>query len=426
LRVFVKNMRREPLMPCSPRKARILLKANQAKIVDYRPFTIQLAIPTGESAQESTVGIDLGSKHIGIAVQSKNKVLAKGEIELRGDVKEKLATRKIYRRSRRNRKTRYRKVRFLNRTSSKKEGWLPPSILSRTCNAFRWIDQFTSLVPNPKLIIEVGKFDVQKMMNPDIQGKEYQQGDTFGYHDVRYYIFARDNYTCQACRKSKDKILQTHHIVYKSQGGTDRASNLITVCTDCHTHENHQEGKIFWKWMKEKKMAPQFKEVPFLNTIRRRIFSKYPEAQVTYGSVTTPRRKELGLEKTHYNDALVISGINEDWQDKSGFFYIKQARKKKRSLHEATARKGRKEANRTQARNKKNTQSSNGFYLNDQVELFGKRGYISGFCNGGTYIQNITGNYITIPEKTYKQVGFKSIKFVCHNNNWQFIPHLLC
>lgn len=179
-----------------------------------------------------------------MALFNKNPNDAKGEIEVRQDVKKLLDTRRTYRRGRRTRKTRYRKPRFNNRT--RVEGWLPPSIQSRLDNTFRWIDRFVSLVPNPTLTIEVGKFDAQKMMNPDIKGKEYQQGQTLGYHDVRYFVFARDKYTCQVCKKSKDKIFNTHHIVYRSHGGSDRADNLITVCTDCHTHENHQKGKVFW------------------------------------------------------------------------------------------------------------------------------------------------------------------------------------
>ncbi|GAA3313392.1 hypothetical protein GCM10020331_003400 [Ectobacillus funiculus] len=83
------------------------------------------------------------------------------------------------------------------------EGWLPPSIQSRIDNAFHWIDTFYLQLPICKLHIEVGKFDVQKMMNPDIQGKEYQEGDAFGYHNVRYFVFARDNYTCQVCKKKR-------------------------------------------------------------------------------------------------------------------------------------------------------------------------------------------------------------------------------
>ncbi|WP_339145937.1 RNA-guided endonuclease IscB [Sutcliffiella sp. BMC8] len=223
---------------------------NILSIVNYQPFRIQLLYGSYEYKQEVKIGVDLGAKHIGIAIQSQNQVLAKGEIELRDDIKANLESRKTYRKSRCNRKTRYRKARFLNRTSSKKEGWLPPSIRNKIDHTFRWIVRFSSLLPNPKLIIEVGKFNVQKMINPAIQGIEYQQGDLFSYHDVRYFVFTRDNYTCQVCKK-KGKILNTHHIVYRSHGGTDRANNLISACTDCHTHENHiftdQQAIEVWK-----------------------------------------------------------------------------------------------------------------------------------------------------------------------------------
>ena len=416
--VFVINKHGKKLMPCKPSKARKLLKQEKAKIVNYKPFTIKLLYGSSGYTQETSIGVDLGAKHIGVAAQSQNEVIVKGEIELRDDIKNNLQTKKIYRRSRRNRKTRYRKAKFLNR--KKEKGWLPPSIESRINKTFYWIDKFSNLLPNSRLTIEVGKFDVQKMLNPNIKGEEYQKGETFGYYDVRYYVFDRDNYTCQACKKSKNKILQTHHIIYKSHGGSDKASNLITVCNDCHTHANHQEGNIFWTWMQKNKKASSYRETPFMNTIRKKVFQKYPMATIVYGSYTTPRRKELGLEKTHYNDAVVISGVEKDFVDINSIFKIKQFRKKKRSLHEATARKGRKEPNREAKRNSKNTVFSNGYYLNDKVNVFGKTGWISGFCNGGCYIKDIEGNYITIPDKNYKQVSFKNLEFIKHNNNWQY------
>lgn len=419
--VFVINQHCKSLMPCKQSKARKLLKENKAKIVKYNPFTIQLLYGSSGYTQEVNIGIDLGTKHIGVAIQSGNNVIAKGEIELRSDIKENLESKRIYRTSRRNRKTRYRKARFLNRVSSKKEEWLPPSIQSRIDNTFTWIDSLCGLLPNPKLSIEVGKFDVQKMMNPEIQGTEYQQGEMFGFYDIRYFVFSRDNYTCQVCKKSKDKILHTHHIIYRSEGGTNRASNLITVCLHCHTSENHKAGGILWRWMKDKKKAPQYKEAPFMNTLRRKVFAKYPNSKIVYGSWTTPKRKELGLEKEHYNDALVISGIETGFVDNCGIFKVKQFRKKKRSLHEAIPRKGRKEPNRNAKRNRKNTPYSNGFYLNDKVKIFDKIGWISGFCSGGCYVKDIDDNYITIPNKNYKQVGFSNLELLCHNNNWQFI-----
>jgi len=419
--VFIINQHGETLMPCKPRKARKLLRDNKAKIVSYKPFTIQLLYGSSGYKQDINLGIDLGAKHIGVAITTKDKVLAKGEIELRDDVSSLLETRKIYRRSRRGRKTRYREPRFLNRTKAKKKGWLPPSTQSRIDNTFMWIDRFCDLLPNLNLIIEVGKFDVQKMINPEIGGVDYQRGQTYGYHDVRYFVLARDNYTCQLCKK-KNKILNTHHIVYKSHGGTNRADNLITLCTDCHTSENHQPGKILWGWMTEGKKLPSYKEGPFMNSFRQRVFTKYPDAKITYGSITTPHRKKLGLDKTHYNDAIAATGIESIQQNTNRVFYIKQFRKKKRSLHEATPRKGRKEPNRTQRRNAKNTKESKGFFLNDKVEVYGETGFISGFT-GKTmcYVKDINGEYITKPGKAYKQVSLKECTHISHNNNWQMM-----
>ncbi|PEB51467.1 Paclitaxel/taxanoid biosynthesis susceptibility protein TS1, partial [Bacillus sp. AFS098217] len=251
MRVFVKNVRGEPLMPCRNRKARLLLKQGKAKIVTYTPFTIQLLYATGETVQSVAIGVDSGAKYIGIAITTADKVLAKGTIQLRQDVKENLILRATLRRGRRQRKTRYRKARFLNR--KKKEGWLPPSIQSRVDNQIHWIETFRSLLPSPKVIVEVGKFDAQKLKNPDIQGIEYRQGDAFGFWNTRYYVFARDNYTCQICKK-KGGILHTHHIIERCNGGSDMAENLVTVHEECH--EKLHQGKIKHRFPKPK----QYKE----------------------------------------------------------------------------------------------------------------------------------------------------------------------
>lgn len=405
-------------MPCTQRKARILLKEGKAIIHKHNPFTIQLCYATGEAKQDCHIGVDTGSKHIGLAVTSKDKVLFKGEVELRQDVKSNLSTRRMHRRDRRNRKTRYRKCRFLNRRHSDK--WLPPSVQNRIEHTFRWIDKLIQIVPNPVLHIEVGKFDTAKMINPDIGGVDYQCGQTYGFWDKRYFVFARDNYTCQCCGKSKDKILQTHHIIYRSNGGTDRVDNLITVCTDCHTSANHKKGGILYKWQEEHKKVKQYKEPPFMNVLRKRIFSRYSDAVITYGSETTPKRKEMGLDKTHYNDAIVISGISSINENDKEWLLVKQFRKKKRSLHEANARKGRKAPNRNQVRNSKNTPYYKGFYLNDKVSALGQNGYIAGFASSGAYIKDGKGAYITLPNKTYKQIGISNLKLKCHNNNWQY------
>lgn len=424
LRVFVKNQRGEALMPCSQRKARLLLKEGKAKIIGYKPFTIQLTVATGESVQEVHLGVDTGAKHIGIAVTSGNKVLVKGEVELRDGIHENMLNRLRARKFRRNRKTRYRKVRFLNR--KRKDGWLPPTVQSKLDATFMWIDRFEELLPNPIIHIEVGKFDTQKMMNPDITNEEYQNGQCAGYYDVRYFVFARDEYTCQVCKK-QNKILCTHHLVYKSHGGTDRADNLITVCIDCHTSENHKEGGILYKWMLKNKKVKQYKEATFMNIVRRRTFTKYPNAIITYGSETSPYRKELGLEKTRYNDAIAISKIEKIVKNPSEWFYIKQFRKKKRSLHESVPIRGRrKEKNINAERKNKNVPCRSGWFMNDMAICNGQVGWIYGFSGGDTgkecVLRDINGEVIRGKgrSKSNPNVTFSSLKFICHNNNWQY------
>ena len=397
-------------MPCKPQRARLLLKQGKAKIIDYKPFTIQLLYATGETTQQIKVGIDSGAKYIGFAITSGNKVFGKGTIELRDDVSKLLTARRTYRRSRRNRKTRYRKPRFENR--AKPEGWLPPSIQSRIDNTINWINKIANALPAPEITVEVGKFDAAKLKNPDIQGKEYQNGEAFGFWNTRYYIFARDNYTCQICKK-KGGILQTHHIIPKRNGGTDKADNLVTAHIGCHA--DFHKGRVQHTFKKPK----QYRETVFMNVLRRRIF-KQVNCEITYGSYTKIARDTLALDKSHYNDAIAIAGIKTIKSNPNAVLYIKQFRKKKRSLHEAIPRKGRKIPNRTAKRNGKNTKQLKGIFLGDTVSVFGQRGYVSGFTGtSGFYVKTIDNEYIKKPGKTYKQVGYKDITFISHNNNWQ-------
>ena len=411
MRVFVMNKRGAPLMPTSQRRARILLKEGKANIVKYQPFTIQLTYATGEATQQANIGVDAGAKHVGVAVTSGTVVIAKGEIHLRDDVKKEIMSRKELRRGRRNRKTRYRAPRFLNRR--RPAGWLPPSIQSRTDNTINWIEKFAVLVPNPKVTVEAGKFDMQKIINPDIRGKEYQQGNTYQFWNDRYYIFARDNYTCVVCKdKGEGKRLRTHHIIPRKDGGSDRVGNQITICEKCHI--GYHNGKIKHKFSEPK----EYKEMPFMNIIRQRVLQG-TNYGITYGNITQVNRGWLGLDKSHCNDAIAISGASKVTKDCKPFC-IKQVRVKKRSLHESTPRKGRKTKNIEAKRNAKNTPYQNGLYLNDRVMYGDRIGFVSGFCKGGVYVKDINGGYIVKEGKGYKQLPPKEVKFVKHTRGWQW------
>lgn len=402
-------------MPCGSRRARLLLKNNQATIVRYNPFTIQLTIVTGESVQNVTIGVDTGAKHIGIAIVSQDKVLHSAEIILRSDVSELLKNRSIFRRSRRSRNTRYRQARFLNRVKSKKEGWLPPSILAKVSHTMRLIDKYQKLIPTSQLNIEVGNFDIAKINNPNISGTEYQEGNQLGYANVKAFVLARDNHICQYCKgKSRDNKLHVHHIIFRSNGGTDKPDNLITLC-ETHHNELHS-GIIIPKFKKPK----QYKESVIMHVIKKNLMTYYPDATFTYGYITKAKRIMLGLEKSHCNDAIAITDITKIKSNATLQLIIQQIRKKKRSLHEATPRKGRKLPNVTAQRNSKNTKYAKGFYLYDKVRLDDRVGWISGFTGSGAYITNIDNNYIQYVDKSYKQVNLSDLQLVHHNNNWRY------
>ena len=206
-RVFLLSRDGKPLMPCRPRKARLLLKSGKAFVVKKYPFTIQLKYGSYGYKQKVSLGVDTGQRHIGFAIVSQNKVLHQSEVELRQDVHKNLYTRKIYRRSKRNRKTRYRQARFLNRVHGKRDGlWLPPSIKGKVSHNIAWIKRYLAVLPNPDLHIEVGKFDMAKMVNPEISGKQYQEGSLKDWKNYEYYVLARDEYTCQLCHKHGEGV----------------------------------------------------------------------------------------------------------------------------------------------------------------------------------------------------------------------------
>lgn len=413
--VFVNNKDGKPLMPCSHRKARILLKEKKAKIIRYEPFTIQLLYVSSGYKQEITMGIDAGSKVIGISAVTDKKELLSAEIELRNDIVELLSTRRQNRRSRRNRKTRYRKPRFDNR--KKPAGWLAPSIESKINAHIHMVELIHRLLPITKIIVEVASFDIQKIKNPDILGEEYQKGEQLGFWNVREYVLWRDNHQCKGRKDCKNKILNVHHIESRKTGG-DAPNNLITLCEKCH--EDYHKGLLDLKL----KRGQSFKDAVFMGIMRWTFYNRlkkiYPNVSLTYGYITKNTRIQNEMPKEHRIDALCITGKPKVERQKESI-RIKQVRKKKRSLHEETPRKGRKEPNREAKRNRKNTKEINHkgktWCLWDKVQIEGRFGYISGFTGKMAYVQDIDGTYLQLSPK-YKQVPADKLKLMERNNNW--------
>jgi hypothetical protein len=205
----------------------------------------------------------------------------------------------MYRRNRRARKTRYREARFLNRANSFRKDRLAPSLLSKLNANLREKKFVESILPVSKWILELASFDIHKISNPEVKKWDYQKGNQKGFYNVKAYILNRDEYRCQKCKTKKGK-LHVHHIVFRSNGGTDTPDNLITLCEECHTKLHN--GEFIIKGLKSKT-----KHATEIGIIKSQLKKKFGDFQETFGYDTKFKREQiLQLPKTHYNDAIAI------------------------------------------------------------------------------------------------------------------------
>ena len=394
--VYVLNMRGEPLMPTNPVKARRLLKDGKAKVVKTCPFTIQLKIATGENKQPITLGVDAGSKVVGLSAATEDEEVYSSECLLRNDVVGNLAAKAEFRRSKRHRKTRYRKARFNNRLKSK--GWLAPSIRQKIDTHFRLIDDVHKILPITKIIVEVAQFDIQRIKYPDISGVEYQQGEQLDFWNVREYVLFRDGHKCVHCKgKSGDKILNVHHIESRQRGG-DAPNNLVTLCETCHS--KYHSGEIGLK----AKRGSSFRDAAFMSIMRWAFYNKlkevYPYVSLTYGYITKNTRINTGLEKSHRNDALCITG-NPLVARACVYYRQKAVRTRNRQIHKATTNKGGTRKLNQQAR------YMFGFQLYDKVRLEdGRTGFVGARRKSGSFrVIDTQGNQLVKDGMTYKKMS---------------------
>ncbi len=326
MRVYVKNKRGQALMPATTGKARLLLKQGRAKVVNRKPFTIQLTTATGETKQEITLGVDSGYLNIGFSAITEKEELIAGEAKMLKGMSERLKERRMYRTQRRS-KLRYRKPRFDNRR--RPQGWFAPSINHKLETHIRLIEKLKKILPITETIVEVAAFDIQKIKNPGICGADYQQGEQLDYWNIREYVLHRDGHKCQNldCKnKAKNIILEVHHIGYWKGDRSDRPGNLITLCTKCHDPKNHKKKGFLHNWQPKVK---SFKDATFMSTVRWRLVNAL-NCKHSYGFITKNKRIELGLEKSHANDAFVIAGGTD--QKRSRQYPMEQIKRNNRSL----------------------------------------------------------------------------------------------
>lgn len=397
--VYVLNQNGQPLMPTENHaKVRVLLKKGRAKVVNRCPFTIQLLYNSTNYTQKVTLGVDSGSKHIGLSATTKRKVLFESDVELRNDIVDLLSTRRELRRSRRSRKLRYRKQRFNNRKRS--NGWLAPSVKQKVDSHIMMIAKVHKILPISNIVVEVASFDIQKIKNPTISGVDYQHGEQLGFWNVREYVLFRDGHTCQCCKgKSKDKILNVHHIESRKTGG-NAPNNLITLCETCHT--GYHKGIV--KLPKTIHRGVSFKDATYIGVMRWALYEKlktiYSDVKLTYGYITKNIRIKNGLPKDHYIDARCISG-NPNAVNDGDVYYYKKVRCHNRQIHKNTILKGgyRK---RNQA-----AYEVKGFRLYDKVLWKGQKCFIFGRRTTGRMdLRLLDGTHLNA------SVGYKNLKLL--------------
>ena len=408
--VYVQNKDGQPLMPTNRcGKVRRLLKSQKAKVVKRCPFTIRLLYDAADVVQPVELGIDAGSKRIGVSACTQTKELYAAEVELRQDVTKNLSARREFRRSRRNRKTRYRAPRFLNRAHSKKNGWLAPSVEVKISAHLKTVQDVMQLLPVSRIIVETASFDLQKL-KADMaglarpEGKEYQEGGQLGFWNVREYVLFRDGHTCRCCRgRSKDPVLNVHHIESRKTGG-DAPNNLVTLCETCH--KRYHAGTI--KLPKDIKRSASFRDAAFMGIMRWAFFDRlkamYPGmVSMTYGYITKNTRIRHGLAKTHSADARSISGHPD--ADPLGFYYLqKKVRCHNRQIDKAVILKGgiRK---RNQA-----PKEVKGFRLFDRIRYGGKECFVFGRRSTGYFdLRQLDGT------RVHRSASVKHIRLLEHS-----------
>lgn len=323
-KVFVLDCENQPLAPCHPARARQMLAAGRATVYRRFPFTVILKERVGGEVQPVTLKIDPGSKTTGVALVQENRggrvVVWAGEIAHRGQlIRDNLLQRRSLRRGRRQRKTRYRPARFMNRR--RPEGWLPPSLRSRLANITTWFTRLYKFAPINSLSMELVKFDTQIMQHPEVEGVGYQQGELAGY-EVREYLLEKWNRTCAYCG-AKDTPLEIEHLTPKSRGGSDRVSNLTLACHPCNQKKGNQTATEFGHPQLQARARMPLKDAAAINSARWALFEQLKltglPVECGTGGRTKYNRIRQDYPKAHWVDAACvgesgaavgISGVN--------------------------------------------------------------------------------------------------------------------
>ncbi len=399
--IYVLDIHGTPLMPTARAgKVRRMLADGRAVIAGHTPFTIRLAYETTSYVQPIALGAKTGSVHIGLSATTDDKELYAAQIYLRTDIVGNLSTRREARHARRSR-LRHRASRFDNRR--KTNGWLAPSTEQKVLSNVRAVTDVTRFLPVSSVTVEVAQFDTQWIKNPGLTGTDYQHGEQFGFWNVREYVLYRDGHQCQYCHgKSRDSVLNVHHIESRKTGGNS-PGNLVTLCETCH--KAYHTGTLKLNIGR----TASLRDAAVMTVMRWRVYKQLKAAldvpvRLTYGYVTKHIRIEHGLEKSHVTDARCISG-HPDARPCGTVHVLKQLRRHNRKVMKSNLLKGGRWKHNQAPREIK------GFRLFDNVRYNSVPAYIHGRRSSGFFvIKDAEGKVLS------NSVSYKQLKLTRHNN----------
>lgn len=392
--VYVISKNGQPIMPTKDcRIVRLLLKTGKAKVVRRTPFTIKLTGTAKTYTQPVVLGVDAGSKHVGISASTEKAELFSAELMPRKDVKELMEARRKFRRARRSRTTRHRQPRFDNRVHSKKKGWLAPSVEVKIHNHIQGIRLVTRLLPVTKLVVETAEFDLQALkaeVNGESKpvGVEYQHGEMYGFYNTRQYALWRDGYKCQCCGTATGKL----YVVTAEGKITVSPEDSYVVCERCF------KGRSFRFRKRRHWTHPTFMGI-MRKTLMVRLKELFPNITIeeTTGAKTKMVREASGLPKSHVNDARCIT--EHPMVKPAQEHIIKPVRRHNRQIHKATIGKGGyRKLNQT-------PKYVFGYQLFDKVKLNNEECFIFGRRASGSFdVRHLDGT------KVSAGVSYKKLK----------------
>ena len=407
--VYVLSKNGQPIMPTKNHaKVRLLLNSGKAKVVKRTPFTIQLIGTSITYVQDVTLGVDAGSRHVGLSATTEKQELFSAELRPRNDVVDLLSSRREMRRSRRNRTTHYRKTRFDNRVHSKHKGWLAPSVEVKIWNHIQGISLVAKILPITTIRVETAEFDLQRLKameqgKPLPVGTDYQLGEMYNEYNVRQYVLHRDGYKCQCCGKKpsekKGVKLHVHHLESRKVGG-NAPNNLVTLCGDCH--KLYHLGKL--ELSNKKRKLKSTRDATFMGIMRKTLLERlknlFPKVKIcsTYGYITKFWREKKNIEKTHISDAFVIAK-NFDAEHLEKSLLIIPKRSHNRQIHKCKINKGGyRKLNQT-------PKFMFGFQLFDKVRYKNQDWFVTSRRTSGCFKISSINDL-----KLFKEVSYKKLK----------------